>query len=308
VNGLPLFPREGSTFAPRTDLLLLFLVGLASLFTIVVVAAILFFIVRYRRRSDDEVPPQISGSDKIEITWIAVPTMLALVAFFFGARLYMDMYAPPVNAMDVYIVARQWMWKAQHPEGQEEIDELHIPVGQPVKLTMTSQDVIHSFFVPDFRAKQDVLPGRYTTMWFEASAPGTYRLMCAEYCGTNHAHMLGRIIAMDPTAYADWLNTGATQSPASIGARLFQQFACVSCHRDDSLRRAPPLEGLYGQPVRLTGGGMVVADESYLRESILNPSAKVVEGWEPIMPSFQGQIDEDQLFDLIVYIKSLGKP
>jgi cytochrome c oxidase subunit 2 len=306
MNGLPLFPKEGSTFAANTDLLLLLLLGLASVFTLIVVGANLIFIIRYRRRSSSDVPPQISGSNRLEIFWIAVPTLLALGVFFVGARLYLDMATPPANTLDVYVVARQWMWKVQHPDGQEEIDELHVPVGQPVKLIMTSQDVIHSFFVPDFRMKQDVLPGRYTSAWFEATEPGRYRLMCAEFCGTQHAHMLGWITAMDPTAYQDWLATGATQSPASVGARLFQQFACVSCHRDDSLRRAPRLDGLFGQRVRLAGGETLVADESYLRESILNPGAKVVEGFQPIMPSYQGQIDEDQLLDLIIYIKSIG--
>jgi len=306
VNGLPLFPVEASTVAHRTDILTLFLVLLAGAFFALVMAAMLFFVVRYRRRSPDEIPPQIAGSTKLELTWTIIPTFLALVAFFWAAKIYADETQPPPNAIDVSVVARQWMWKVQHTEGQEEIDEMHVPVGRPVKLTMTSQDVIHSFYVPDFRIKQDVLPGRYTTTWFEATSPGSYRLECSEYCGTNHSHMLGRIIVMTPADYANWLSTGATQSPASQGARLLQQFGCVSCHRDDSLRRAPPLENLYSQPVRLAGGGTAIADENYIRESILNPAAKVVEGWEPIMPTFEGKINEQQILDLIAYIKSIG--
>ena len=229
-----------------------------------------------------------------------------MVPFVWGASLYLDMARPPDDAIDVYVVARQWMWKFQHQDGQEEINELHVPVGYPVRLTMTSQDVIHSFFVPVFRTKADVLPGRYTTTWFQATKPGQYHLFCAEYCGTDHSRMTGWVYVMDPADYANWLTTGATLSPASRGLGLFQQLACNACHRDDSLRRAPVLEGLFGQPVELQSGETVIADESYIRESILNPSAKVVAGYQPIMPSFAGRVNDEQLLQLIAYIRSLG--
>jgi cytochrome c oxidase subunit 2 len=198
------------------------------------------------------------------------------------------------------------MWKAQHLEGQQEIDQLHVPVGQPVRLTMISQDVIHDFYVPAFRLHADVLPGRYTTMWFEATQPGTYQLFCSQYCGLNHAHMIGQVIAMAPSEFETWLASGAYESPAAAGAALFQQLGCNTCHRNDSERRAPVLEGLYGQPVLLQNGQTVTADDNYLRESIVDPNAKIVAGYQPIMPTFQGRVSEEQLIQLIAYIRSLG--
>jgi cytochrome c oxidase subunit 2 len=210
--------------------------------------------------------------------------------------------------MPITVVARQWMWKFQHANGRREIDTLHIPIDQPVKLTMISQDVIHSYYVPAFRVKQDVLPGRYTSIWFNATKPGEYRLYCAEYCGTNHSRMVGRVIAHTPGDFADWLagSSGDDEPPEATGAKLFEQLQCATCHQGGGQQRGPALEDLFMQQVALADGSTVVADDAYLRESILRPAAKVVAGHQPIMPPFEGQIDEEGVLHLIAYIKSLG--
>jgi len=230
-----------------------------------------------------------------------------MVMFFWGARVFVTLRRPPDNALQVFAVAKQWMWKLQHLEGRREINQLHVPVGRAVKMTMTSEDVIHSFFVPAFRVKQDVLPGRYTTLWFEATKTGTYHLFCAEYCGTEHSAMIGQIIVMEPSEYQTWLSGGpVTASLASAGETLFTDLGCISCHRSDSGARGPQLVGLFGKRVQLQGGAMLVADENYLRESILDPQAKIVAGFQPIMPTFKGLVTEEQLMQLIAYIKSLA--
>jgi cytochrome c oxidase subunit 2 len=229
--------------------------------------------------------------------------------FFWGAKIYYRMNRPPNDALQIYVVGKQWMWKIQHADGMREINELHVPVGRPVELTMTSEDVIHSFFVPAFRMKRDVVPGRYATVWFQATRPGRYHLFCSQYCGTNHAKMIGWVEVMEPIAYKNWISGGGgSESLASAGAKLFQQHACNSCHRPDSLARGANLEGLFGSQVRLADGRTVVADAGYIRESILNPSTKIVEGFQPIMPTFQGLISEDGILQLVAYIKSLSRP
>jgi cytochrome c oxidase subunit 2 len=247
----------------------------------------------------------MAGSDRIEIAWTSALIVVGLPVFVVGALLYLHMNTPPANAEPIYVVAKQWMWKAQHQGGQEEINELHVPVGRPVQLNMISQDVIHDFSVPEFRVKADVLPDRYTTLWFEADQVGTYHLFCQQYCGTNHSLMTGTIVAMAPSDYAAWLQGGAFLSPAAKGQQLFTQLGCNTCHRNDTLRRAPVLEGLYGRPVQLASGQTVIADDAYIRESILDPGAQVVNGWQDIMPSFQGRVSETQLVQLVAYVKSL---
>jgi cytochrome c oxidase subunit II len=292
--------------AGRVDALFWFLLGSSALILAVIFGCLIYFCVRYRRRPDNQVGRATGGGTlKIEAAWTLIPLGLALVPFFWGARLYLEMATPPDGALDVRVVARQWMWKFEHQDGQQEINELHLPLGQPVRLTMISQDVIHSFFVPDFRTKADVLPARYTTTWFTASRPGQYHLFCAEYCGLDHSGMTGWVYVLEPVEYAQWLSSGPAQSPAARGLALFQQLGCNSCHRDDSLRRAPVLEGLFGQPVQLTSGELVRADASYLRESILNPNASVVAGYQPIMPTFD-QVGEEDLFALIAYLEAIG--
>ncbi len=306
--GFPLFPEQASTMAPRVDQLYFFLLGVSVFFATLILILIIAFAVKYRRRSDNEQPQPISGNLGLEILWTLVPLSLTLVMFVWGARLFFITFYPPSDALEINVVAKQWMWKVQHAEGRSEIDELHIPTGRPIKLIMTSQDVIHDFFVPAFRVKNDVLPGRYTTLWFEATKPGAYRLFCSQYCGTQHSGMIGHIIALEPAEFQAWLSGGATVvSMAKAGENLFQKLGCVSCHAQNDTGRGPSLVGLLGKTVRLQSGASVTADEDYIRESILNPQAKIVAGYPPIMPTFKGLISEDGIMQIIAYLKSLKR-
>ena len=306
--GFPLFPEQASTMAPRVDQLYFFLLGVSVFFATLILILIIAFAVKYRRRSDNEQPQPISGNLGLEILWTLVPLSLTLVMFVWGARLFFITFYPPSDALEINVVAKQWMWKVQHAEGRSEIDELHIPTGRPIKLIMTSQDVIHDFFVPAFRVKNDVLPGRYTTLWFEATKPGAYRLFCSQYCGTQHSGMIGHIIALEPAEFQAWLSGGATVvSMATAGENLFQKLGCVSCHAQNDTGRGPSLVGLLGKAVRLQSGASVTADEDYVRESILNPQAKIVAGYQPIMPTFKGLISEDGIMQIIAYLKSLKR-
>jgi cytochrome c oxidase subunit 2 len=301
----PIFPEEASTLAGKTDHLLFYLLGLSALMTALIAGLILYFSIRYRRRPGNELATQIQGSNRVEIAWTLFPIVFFMVAYAWGAGVYFWAYTPPRDALEVYGVGKQWMWKFQHLGGQREIDELHVPVGRAVKMVLTSQDVIHSFFVPAFRVKQDVLPGRYTEVWFEATRAGRFHLFCAQYCGTLHSHMVGAVVAMEPAAFEQWLAGGATLSPAQRGQKLFQDLGCNTCHRSDSLARGPDLTGVFGKPVRLQSGEVVVVDEAYVRESILDPGAKLVQGYEAIMPTFKGLVTEEGIIDLIEYVKSL---
>jgi cytochrome c oxidase subunit 2 len=306
---LPLFPERASTIASQVDALYFYLVAVSAFFALLIAILMIVFAIKYRRRSEDEIPPAIKGGLLLEITWSVIPLCIAMTFFFWGAKIYYRMNRPPNDALQIYVVGKQWMWKIQHADGMREINELHVPVGRPVELTMTSEDVIHSFFVPAFRMKRDVVPGRYATVWFQATRPGRYHLFCSQYCGTNHAKMIGWVEVMEPIAYKNWISGGGgSESLASAGAKLFQQHACNSCHRPDSLARGANLEGLFGSQVRLADGRTVVADAGYIRESILNPSTKIVEGFQPIMPTFQGLISEDGILQLVAYIKSLSRP
>jgi cytochrome c oxidase subunit 2 len=307
----PFIPERASTVAGQVDALYFFLVGVSVFFSILIAVLVIFFAVKYRR-SKHPIPAQIEGSLPLELTWIVIPFILAMVMFVWGATTYFAIQRPPRGALDIYVVGKQWMWKVQHPQGQREINELHVPVGQDVRLTMISQDVIHSFYVPAFRVKMDVLPGRYTTLWFHATKPGRYHLFCAEYCGTLHSGMIGSVVALEPLAYQEWLAGGrraeGSMTMAESGERLFQSLACDTCHREDTLARGPSLAGLYGSQVRLADGRTIVADDNYLRESILNPRAKIVAGFQPLMPTYQGQVTEEDLVQLVEYIKSLTGP
>jgi cytochrome c oxidase subunit 2 len=307
-QSLPLFPEQASTIASRVDALFYFLIAVSLLFGLSIAFLIVVFTVKYRRRSEDERPRPIEANIPLEIFWSAAPLGLTLVMFFWGATLFFDINRPPADALEIAVVGKQWMWKMQHPEGRSEIDELHVPVGRPIKLTMTSEDVIHSFFVPAFRIKMDVLPGRYTTTWFEPTKAGEYRLFCAEFCGTQHSGMGGRVVVMEPADYQQWLGGGAGGiSMAELGGELFQRLGCNTCHRADGTGQGPSLAGLFGKPVKLRGGKTVIADEGYIRESILDPRAKIVAGYQPIMPFFKGLVSEDGILQIIAYLKSLER-
>jgi cytochrome c oxidase subunit 2 len=307
--GFPLFPEVASTIASNVDLLYLFLTVVTAFFTLLIFGAIFYFAVKYRRRPGkraEQVEEQEAHSGLgLEIAWSVIPFMITLVMFTWGSSLYIANSRVPDQAMDIYVVGRQWMWKIQHPNGRREINELHVPLGQPVKLTMASQDVIHSFYIPAFRVKQDVLPGRYVTMWFQPTRAGEYHLFCAEYCGTYHSGMIGRVVVMQPDDFQKWLGGVSEESPVQTGEKLFSNFNCVNCHATGARQRCPQLGGLYGTDVPLEGGGTAKFDEAYIRESIINPNAKIVRGYPAVMPTYRGQLSEEQILDLIAYIRSL---
>ncbi|HEY8551462.1 MAG TPA: cytochrome c oxidase subunit II [Vicinamibacterales bacterium] len=304
---LPFMPPSGATHASSVDTLYFFFVAITAFFTLLVAALVVTFAIRYRRRSADEVGAPIHGSLILELTWTFIPLAIAMVMFVWSAQVYFKLTTPPSNAMEIYVVGKRWMWKAQHVTGQREINQLHVPVGQPVKLIIGSEDVIHSYYIPGFRVKMDAVPGRTTTMWFEASRPGTYQLFCAEYCGMNHSKMIGTVTAMEPGEFQAWLGGGeVTGTLADAGEKVFNELGCVTCHTETSGGRGPSLHGLFGKEVTLADGQTVVMDEAYIRESILNPTAKMVAGYPPLMPTFQGIVSEEQIAQLTAYIKSLS--
>jgi cytochrome c oxidase subunit 2 len=319
-----LFPEQASTIAPRVDALYFYLLGVGGFFSLLIFSVVIYFAIKYRRRSEEEPPPpQMRDVMWLEVVWIVIPLILALIAFFWGANVYYAMARPPQDALEIFVVGRQWMWKFQHPDGQREINELHVPLGRPVRLTLASEDVIHSFYVPAFRVKHDAVPGRYTSVWFEPTKVGRFHLFCAEYCGTQHSGMIGQIVVLEPEQYEAWLSgeLGAPAalaaspggmrvpegSPASTGQRLFQDLGCQRCHQMDRQGIGPVLLGVFGSQVKLQNGQTVTADESYIRESILNPQAKITAGFQPLMPPFQGRVNEEQVMQLIAYIKALGE-
>jgi cytochrome c oxidase subunit 2 len=307
-TNFPLFPQQASVQAGQVDAVYFFMVAVTAFFSLLIAGLIVLFAVRYRRRHADEIGVAIHGSLALELMWTFIPLGIAMVMFVWGAKVFFDLSRPPAGAMEIFVVGKQWMWKIQHMDGQREINELHVPVGQPVKLIMGSEDVLHSFYIPAFRVKADVIPGRYNTLWFEASTPGTYHLFCAEYCGTKHSGMIGKVVAMERADFQAWLSGGTgSDSPVAAGQKLFQDLACSTCHRVDSQGRGPVLTNLFGRPVELQSGARVTADEAYIRESIVNPQAKVVAGFQPIMPTFQGLVTEEQLLQLISYVKSLSQ-
>jgi cytochrome c oxidase subunit II len=305
--GFPLFPDSASTIADEVDSLYFFLVGLSVVLALLIASLVVFFAIRFRRRHADEVGAQVHGGLLLELGWTVVPFLITMIIFLWGAKVYFAMANPPNETLNIYVVGKQWMWKVQHAAGQREINELHIPVGRAVKLIMTSEDVIHDFSVPAFRVKADVVPGRFVQIWFEPTKPGVYQLFCSEYCGTQHSRMIGQVVVMEPAAYQAWLSGGATEgSLASTGEKLFSDLACNTCHRPDSRGRGPVLQNIFGHPVQLQDGTFVTADENYVRESILTPSAKITAGFQPVMPAFQGLVTEEQLLALIEYVKSLS--
>jgi cytochrome c oxidase subunit II len=303
----PLWPDRASTIAGQVDGLYIYLVLVSAVMTLLIFIAVAVLAVKYRRRPG-VLPTPIEGSPILETAWSIIPFGVMVTFFIWGAVIYFKQRTPPTNSTEVYVVAKQWMWKLEHIEGQREINELHVPVGQNVKLIMTSQDVIHSFFIPAFRLKQDVIPGRYTTLWFKATEPGVYHLFCAEYCGTLHSGMVGNIVVMAPQDYAQWMAGGPSLPLSETGRQLFGSLGCSTCHRSDVQGRGPNLQNAFGKPVMLEDGRTVPVDDNYVRESILNPTAKIVKGFNPVMPTFQGLVSDEQLNALVAYVKSLGQP
>lgn len=305
---VPLFPEQASTFAWQVDLLYFYLIAVSAFFTVGIAIAIMYFAIRYREKEKYATPEAIHGSMVLETTWSVIPFIISMTIFLGGALVFYNQYTPPNDAMEIYVVGKQWMWKVQHGTGQREINDLHVPVGRKIKLTMTTEDVIHSFFVPAFRTKVDAVPGRYTYIWFEATKPGKYHLFCAEYCGLNHSGMGGYVYVMEQRDFDNWLSGNVSgQTPVEAGRDLFEnKLGCASCHAGGPTQRGAKLEGIYGHDVKLVGGQTVTADDAYIRNSILNPSSQIVEGFQPIMPTFKGQVTEEQLVSLVAYIKSLS--
>jgi cytochrome c oxidase subunit 2 len=305
--GIPLFPEQASSFASDVDTLYVFIVAVSAFFALVVSVAVVVFGIVYRRRHEGEVGARIEGSLPLELLWSIIPTMIAMVMFGWGASVFYHMRTPPEEALSIYAVGKQWMWKFQHLEGQREINELHVPAGRPIKVTLTSEDVLHSLYFPAFRQKMDAIPGRYTQLWFEATRPGTYHIFCTEFCGTNHSGMIGSVYVMEPAAYQAWLSTGGVEGTlVQRGERLFTDLACNTCHLDTGQGRGPSLKDIFAKPVELADGSTAMVDEAYLRESIVNSQARIVRGYQPLMPAFQGLISEDNLVALVEYVKSLS--
>lgn len=304
--GIPLFPEQASSFSTDVDALFVFVISTAAFFALLVATAAIVLGIRHRRRHANEVGARIEGNLPLELLWSAIPAMIAMVMFGWGASVYYHIRRPPAEALQVYAVGKQWMWKFQHLEGQREINELHVPLGRPVKVTITSEDVIHSLFFPSFRTKIDAIPGRYTELWFEPTKVGRFHIFCAEYCGTQHSQMIGWVEVMEPAAYQAWLAGGGEGSLAERGNALFNQLACNTCHLDTGQGRGPSLKDIFGTEVELADGSKVVVDEAYLRESILNSQAKIVKGFQPLMPTFQGLVSEEGLVALIEHVKSMS--
>lgn len=305
---MQLFPEQASTVAWQVDALYGYLILVSLVFSIPIIVAMFYFSIRYREREKYATPREIHGSMVLETLWSIIPFFVSMSVFITGAIVYFNQYTPPDDSMDIYVVGKQWMWKFQHQTGQREINDLHVPVGRNVRLVMTTEDVIHSFYVPAFRTKADVVPGRYTYAWFNATKPGKYHLFCTEYCGLNHSGMIGTVYVMSPGDYDNWLSGNAgSETPVQVGKDLFEnKLGCASCHAGGPQQRGAKLEGLFNTEVHLVGGGTAIADEDYIRNSILNPASQVVEGYQPIMPTFKGQVTEEQLNGLVAYIKSLS--
>lgn len=303
-----LWPLAETAHATSVDVLFIGLLSTSALVVLLLFFMLLRFAIHYRAgNAAANRDHRVKKSWMIESAWTTATLIGFLGLFVWGARLYLNLYNVPSDAVPIYVVAKQWMWKAQHPGGQREINELHLPTNRPARLIMSSQDVIHSFFIPAFRVKRDVVPGTVSELWFTPTRPGTFHLFCAEYCGTDHSRMTGRIVVMNPPAFADWLTRQDTTGTLSAqGAALFRQFGCGGCHAAGSKVRAPSLDGLYGKRVPLTDGTLEMADERYIRDSILKPRQQITAGYEALMPSYEGKISEDELIKIVAYIKSLG--
>ncbi len=304
---IPIQPPAASSIAEDVDRLYYFLTGITTFFTVLIFSIIFYFMVKYRRRSEDERTTETHTSMFLELTWTIIPSLICVVLFVWASALYVRNSRPPASSTEIFVIGKQWMWHIQHPEGPREIDELHVPVDTPIKITMTSQDVIHDFYIPAFRVKKDALPGRYTSIWFEANQTGVFHLFCAQYCGTNHSEMIGWVYVMPPSDYAAWLAGGEkAESMAQQGERLFSQLGCNSCHAEETPGQGPSLAGLYGKSQKLQNGESRVVDDTFIRDALLVPDSVRVPGYQAIMPTFKGQVNEEQVLQLIAYVKSLA--
>ena len=303
---ISLFPAQASTMAAQVDLLYLFIVGVTAFFGILTTIVVIAFAVKYRTNDPLKVGDRIHGSIPLELAWSIIPFIISLVIFWWSAVVFFDLQRPPDQTLEIYATGKRWMWKFQHLDGQNEINELHVPMGRPIKVTFTSEDVLHSLFFPAFRTKADAIPGRYSSVWFTPTALGEYRLFCAEYCGTKHSGMVGRVVVMEPADYQAWLSGSVPgMSLASRGERLFSELACNTCHLGDGRGRGPSLVNKFGASEPLASGGAAPVDEAYVRESILRPQSKIVAGYQPLMPTFQGLVSEENVMALVEYVKSL---
>ena len=302
-------PQAASTMAPEIDHLFIAMLAITGLVAVVLGVLMVYFVVHYRRGSKADRSNAPSGLLWLELAWTGTPMAVFFVIFIWSTRVYSQFYLPPANAQPIYVLAKQWMWRIQHANGRREINELHVPLGYPVRLIMSSEDVIHSFYVPAFRLKQDVLPGRYTYVWFQATALGAFRFNCTQYCGSQHYAMGGRVYVMRPAEYAEWLANGSGQPDlAQRGEALFRGAGCSGCHSPGSTVHAPALRDLYNRPVHLADGSTVTADDNYLLDCILEPARQRVLGYPPVMPTFKGQLTQDELDALVAYIKSGRAP
>ncbi|RYG39592.1 cytochrome c oxidase subunit II [bacterium] len=314
----PMAPPSASNFAREHDFVFYLLTILTLIFTLIVGVAVVFFTVRYRRGTRVDRSRPIYEDLRLELTWTIIPLILGLVMFFLGARLFVKMKTPPADAQEIFVIGKQWMWHAQHSNGVRENNTLHVPVGKPIKLTMISQDVLHAFYIPAFRVQMGVVPGRYTQMWFTPTEAGTYHLFCNMYCGTQHSEMGGTVVAMEPREFSAWLANGGNNVPAMTleqsGAKLYNQLACNTCHGAEDDLRGPSLYSIYNKPRALADGSTRVADETYLRESILRPHNVLTQGYGPTMPSYGDkgsdgktpQLSEEDVLKLVTYIRTMG--
>lgn len=304
---IPGHPPTASSIAGQVDQVYYVLTAISVFFSVLIFGCIFFFMVRFRRRSPDDRAVQIHGSVPLEVLWTVIPTVICAFIFIWSSYLYVRNARPPANSTEIFVIGKQWMWHIQHPEGPREINALHVPVGQAVKLTVTSQDVIHGFFVPAFRVKKAVVPGLYNSLWFKPDQIGKFHLFCTEYCGAGHSKMTGWIYVMSPQDYTAWLDGQMqSQSMAQEGSRLFNQLGCNACHTADNTGRGPTLVGKYGTQETLKDGSTRTVDEELIRQAIVNPNSIQLPKYPPIMPTFKGQVDESQVLQLIAYIKSLG--
>jgi cytochrome c oxidase subunit 2 len=303
--GIPLFPEQASTLAPRVDNLYFFIVAVTAFFGIVTSVIVIWFAMKYRTNDPLKIGARITGSIPLELAWSIIPFAISIVIFVWAADVFFDIYRPPDQTLEIYATGKRWMWRFQHLDGKSEINELHVPVGRAVKVTFTSEDVLHSLYFPAFRTKADAIPGRYSSVWFNATDVGEYHIFCAEYCGTKHSGMIGRVVVMEPALYQAWLSGDTGEGTlASRGERLFTDLACVTCHLDDGSGRGPSLVNRFGAQQTLQTGEVITVDDSYVRESILTPQQKIVAGYQPLMPTFQGMVNEESVMALIEYVKT----